>query len=329
MIYFPRSIDEARKAEGEIRAGGTDVQARRAAGTATGDLVDLRDLPGLADIEEVPAEQADGSPAGADPAAKPVLRIGAMVRSAGLAADVRIKSDYPALSRCAAGPVPEVARIATVGGALLQRVRCPYFRSPDFFCLKEGGAECYARTGDHLRHVCFATGPCIAPHPSSLGMVLLAYEVQVEVNGTELRPISDLFEPGSDPMREHTLASDEVLTAVLLGPPMPGETSAYLRAIEGNSDEWPLVEVMVRLVVESGTISFARVSMGAVANAPLRLQQVEEALVGKAATSEVFEQAAALAVQGAAPLPGTAYKLQLIPGVIFDALEQAGAGAQR
>jgi xanthine dehydrogenase YagS FAD-binding subunit len=325
MIYFPRTIEEARQATGEIRAGGTDVQARRAVGTATGDLVDLRDLPDHAAIEEIPAEQADSSPEGASPA-KPALRIGAMVRCAQLAADARIQSGYPALSRCANGPIPEVARIATVGGALLQRVRCPYFRSPEFHCLKAGGSECYALGGDHLRHVCFFTGPCIAPHPSSLGMVLLAHEVQIEVNGSELRPISELFEPGNDPTREHTLSKDEILTAVLLGPPMPGETSVYLRALEGNSDEWPLVEVMVRLVVESGSISFARVTMGAVANAPLRLQQVEEALVGKKVSGETLSAAAALAVQGAAPLPDTAYKLQLIPVIVLDALKQAVGG---
>ena len=107
---------------------------------------------------------------------------------------------------------------------------------------------------------------------------------------------------------------------------MPGETSVYLRALEGNSEEWPLVEVMVRLVVESGSISFARVTMGAVANAPLRLQQVEEALVGKAVSGETLSAAAALAVHGAAPLPDTAYKLQLIPVIVLDALKQAVGG---
>ncbi len=325
MIRFPRTVNEARQAEGEIRAGGTDVQARRATGVAVGDLVDLRDVAGLSDIVEVPA-QADGEGADAG-AAKPTLRIGAMVRSAALSADERIRSDYPALSRCASGPMPEVARIATIGGALLQRVRCPYFRSPEFHCLKKGGDECYALSGDHLQHICFFRGPCIAPHPSSLGMVLLAHEVQIEVNGSELRPISTLFEPGFDPTREHTLAAGELLTAVLLPPAMPGESSAYLRAIQGNSDEWPLVEVMVRLVVTGGKISFARVTMGAVANAPLRLQQVEEALVGKEVSGENLAAAAALAVQGAAPLPQTAYKLQLIPTIVLDALKQA-AGDQ-
>jgi len=326
MIRFPRSLEEARQAGGEIRAGGTDVQARRATGVSVGDLVDLRDMPGLGDIVEMSPEP--GNTVSDAPAPGPTLRIGAMVRSAQLAAHERIRSAYPSISLCAAGPVPEVARIATVGGALLQRVRCPYFRSPEFNCLKKGGTECYALSGDHIKHVCFFTGPCIAPHPSSLGMVLLAHEVQVEVNGSELRPISTLFEPGFDPTREHTLAAGEILTAVLLGPPMPGESSSYLRATPGNSDDWPLVEVMVRLVVEAGTVSFARVTMGAVANAPLRLQQVEEALVGREVSGESLGAAAALAVQGAAPLPDTAYKLQVIPAIVLDALKQA-AGGQR
>ncbi len=108
--------------------------------------------------------------------------------------------------------------------------------------------------------------------------------------------------------------------------PVRGECAAYFRATSRAYSEWPLVECVARLSVEEGEIQFARVSVGGVANVPLRLPRVEENLVGQPAGAEVFERAAAVAVEGANPLPMTGYKLRLMRGTVLETLELALRG---
>jgi xanthine dehydrogenase YagS FAD-binding subunit len=311
-IAFPRSLDEAsmlaRPAAAEVRAGGTDWQERRELGLTGSAIVDLRDVPGLDDVTPV----ASG------------LRVGARVTLAALSAHPQVAAGYPALVLAASAlATPQIRTVATLGGSLLQRNRCSYYRNPQFRCFKSGAASCPARSGDHHFLACFDLGPCIAPHPSTVGMALTTYDAEVEIHGSaSLRPIAALFGDGTDPARDHQLQRGEILTAIRLPAPIPGERGGYFRAIGRAWAEWPLVEVSVRLLLDGGRIELARVAIGGVANIPLRLPAVERALEGSRG-SEAFERAGALAIEGANPLPMTGYKLRMIPGAVVTTLERA------
>jgi xanthine dehydrogenase YagS FAD-binding subunit len=308
-ITFPRTLEEATHAQGEFRAGGTDLQERRRSGVSTGPLVDLT---GLTELRHI-AWGADGS-----------ARFGALVPMATIAEDPRIRAAYPGLAAAAGGlATPQIRAVGTLGGNLLQRSRCWYFRQPSVHCFKKGGSNCPARAGDHLYDVCFDLGPCIAPHPSTLAAALLAYDAQIEVEGQPARPVAALYGDGSDGRHDHQLAAGQVLTAVVLGVPLPDERAVYFRAISRALAEWPLAEVVVRLAFESGSVSFARVAVGGVAPIPLRLPAVEAALIGQAPTPEVLDRAANRATDGANPLPSTAYKVRVLYGAVLETLQRA------
>lgn len=292
-----------------VRAGSTDLSERRRLRMAAGPLLDLRDLPGLDTIEW------DGTGA---------ATVGAKVRIAQAAADAALAGAYPGLCAAAGAlATPQIRAVGTLGGNLLQANRCWYYRNPDERCLKKGGAACLAREGDHLYHACFDLGPCACVHPSTLGMALMAYEASVMVHGASDRTVEALYGDGSQVTGDHRLEPGALVTHVVLPPPRPREQAAYFRTISRARAEWPLVEVLVRMVVDDGQVSFARVALGGVAPVPLRLPKVEAALVGQPASDATFAAAAALATAGAAPLPMTAYKVPLVEGTVLETLERA------
>jgi xanthine dehydrogenase YagS FAD-binding subunit len=305
----PTTIQDALGAAGEYRAGGTDLQQRLRSGVSPGPPVDLKRLAGL---DRVEWDEHGGA------------RIGALVPIATLAGDPRLAAAYPGLAQSAGAlATPQVRAAGSLGGNLLQRNRCWYYRHPAISCLKKGGQDCPARTGNHLFGVCFDLGPCVAPHPSTLGMALLAYAAQIEVASSGSRPVAALYGDGSDGRHDHQLGEHEILAAVLMPEPLEGERTAYFRVISRALAEWPLVEAVVRLAVTDGTIEFARVAVGGVAPIPLRLQRVEEALAGRPASPEVVEQAASLAAERASPLPMTRYKADLLPRTVRETLDRA------
>lgn len=317
MIATPRSLEAAlaalsespAKEPAELRAGGTDLQHRRQLGISRGPVVELRAVPGLDTIEPTP----EGG-----------LRVGAGVRVAALAAHPLVRERYPGLATAAADlATPQIRAVATVGGNLLQRNRCWYFRNPVYTCLKRGGATCFAREGVNLHHAAFDLGPCVAPHPSTLALGFLAWDASAEVAGGLPRPVAEIYGDGSDPRRDHRLDDGEILQALLLPPPPVGEQSAYLRVSSRALAEWPLVDVLVRLVVREGAIRSAAVVLGGVANIPYRHRLVEEALVGRPPEEATWAEVEARAPVGAKPLSGTAYKLELLGPAIRDALALA------
>ncbi len=280
----------ARGAADEYRAGGTDLEERRRLGIFGGRGIDLSAIPGLG---EVGATASGG------------LRIGALVRLDQLES----LDGHPALGAAVDRIVPGLRAVGTVGGELLQRTRCWYYRHPGADCYKRGGDDCPAREGDHLFGVVFDTGPCVWPHPSSLATVFVAYGAVAEIYGGPDRPVEDVFGDGSSPTRDHLLEGDEILTAVLVP---SANRSAYVRAEARSAAAFPLVEVAA--VDVDGVL---RVAAGGVAPAPRRLTAVEEAL----AAGADLDEAAARATDGAAPLPGTGYKLDLLQSAVHEALE--------
>jgi xanthine dehydrogenase YagS FAD-binding subunit len=295
----------------EFRAAGTDLSERRRSGVSKGPLIDIKTSPDMIGINW----DADGA-----------LRIGAFTTIAAIAADPRIAEAYPGLAASALGlATPQIRHLATLGGNLAQRSRCWYFRNPDIACLKKGGADCPARTGNHLYSVAFDLGPCVAPHPSTMAAALLAYEATVVTDRRSGLTIGELLGDGSNGTADHTLASGEMIRAVQLAPPLAGERALYKRAISRSYAEWPLVEVCARAVVSAGAFQFIRITAGGIAPVPLRLSASEAALQGRPTNAATIANAAKQATAGARPLPMTGYKLDLLSGVVHDLLERLAA----
>jgi len=313
VITFPQTVEAATRASGTFRAGATDLQERRHLKMNGGPLVDLRDLSG--------ADAITVTPSGG-------LRVGALVRVRDLAADARIRGSYPGLAAAAGGlGTPQIRARGTVGGNLLQDVRCWYYRRRPVEgqrCRRAGGGLCLARAGDHIRHACFDLGPCVTPHPSTLAMALLAMGAGVEVaapDGWQIRTIPELLGDGTDPTRAHALGPGELLTAVVLPTPVVGERSAYLRAISRAHAEWPLVETLARLLVVEGRVVHAALALGGVAVRPIAVSA--EPLLGQPASAAAFAALGEAAIADASPLPMTGYKVPLVAATIAAALEQA------
>ncbi len=308
MITVPSSVDAAAAATGEFRAGGTDLQERYRLGISAGPIVDIAGL----DLRGAGWRDDGGA------------SVGALTTVAAIGTDEALRAAYPALTRAAMGlATPQVRAMATLGGNLAQRPQCWYYRSPRFDCYQSGGDGCPARDGDHRHLAIFDTGPCIAPHPSTLGMALLTYGAEVETSARGRIPVVELFGDGSDPTRNSTLAPGELIVGVHLPPPADGERAGYFRAISRFEAEWPAVEAVARVVVEGGRVSLARVAIGGVAPVPRALPHVDHALAGAAPTDEVIAGAAALAAEGATPLPMTRWKLPLVGACVREVLERA------
>lgn len=290
------------------RAGGTDLQERLRTTGATPHVLDLTGIPGFAGIER----DATGT------------RIGAGTTVATVARE--LADDYPALALTAAGlATPQVRAMATIGGNLLQRTRCWYFRHPHTSCFKSGGDGCPAREGRHLYGNVFDTAPTVHPHPSSLAMALLTYAATVDTTHRDGLAVGDLLGDGSDPSRDHLLADDEVLTRVVLPAPVPGEQAAYFRAISRFEAEWPLVEAVCRVVRDGdGRVTECGLAIGGVAPTPLRLKAAEGLIIGSVLDDAAITAAATAATEGARPLPETGYKVELVDGVVREVLERVG-----
>ena len=295
-------------ASAEFRAAGTDLSERRRSGVSQGPLIDLAAAP-----------DTIGVTWGADGAAT----IGALTSIAAVGADPRIAAAYPGIAASALGlATPQVRHLATLGGNLAQRSRCWYFRDPHVACLKKGGSDCPARTGNHLYGVAFDLGPCVAPHPSTMAAALLAYDASIVTSQRPAISIGELLGDGSNGTYDHALASGEMIRSIRLPAPLQHERALYKRAISRSHAEWPLAEVCARAVVTSGTFQFVRIAAGGVAPVPLRLAACEAALQGKPASAAVIAEAARQASSGAKSLPMTGYKLDLLEGVVHDLLQR-------
>ena len=294
----------------EFRAAGTDLSERRRSGVSRGPLIDI-----IGSAESGISWGADGAAA-----------IGALTTIAAIAADERFAAAYPGISASADNlATPQIRRLATLGGNLAQRTRCWYFRNPHIDCLKKSGDACPARSGNHLYGVAFDLGECVAPHPSTMAAALMAYDASIITDRRDGVTIAALLGDGSDGRRDHTLAPGEMITRIVLPPPLPGERAVYKRAIGRAHAEWPLVEVCARAVVIDGKFQFVRLVAGGIAPVPLRLVACETALQGNAAIPAMITEAAKRATSGAKPLLMTNYKLELLEGLVRDLLEQPAA----
>jgi len=260
-----------------------------------------------------------------------VLVLGALARMSDVAAHPDVQRIQPLIAESLIeGASPQLRNMATIGGNLLQRVRCPYFRMLDAPCNKhEPGSGCAAIDGLHAGHAILGTSNhCIATHPSDLAVALVALDATMRVRGPQGErsfAVDDLFRlPGDTPHLEHTLLPGELIMEVRVPAGDYSRRARYLKVRDRASYEFALVSVAAALSMEGRVIRQARLAAGGVGTRPWRLRPVEEALIGKAPDRQVFEAAAQLAVREARPLPHNHYKLELLPRTIVRALEMTG-----
>jgi xanthine dehydrogenase YagS FAD-binding subunit len=289
-----------------IKAGGIDLIDRLKEGIdAPSRLVNIRTIPGLDTIV------ADSSG----------LHIGPLVTLAQLDVHKAVRTQYTALADAAGhAATPQIRNMATVGGNLLQRPRCWYFRNEQFHCFKKGGNKCFAQDGENEYHAIFDNRICAIVHPSAAGVALTALGAKLELTGRKGKreiPIEQFWvRPEQDLARENSLGADEMITAIHVPAPPANARSSYMKLGEKESFDWPLSEVAVMIERNGANVSRASVILGAAAPIPLRSQAAEQALIGRPLDEKSARAAAIAALQGATPLEGNAYKIPIFEAII-------------
>jgi xanthine dehydrogenase YagS FAD-binding subunit len=260
------------------------------------------------------------------------LFIGALALNSEVAEHEMVKADHPLLSLALqAGASQQLRNMATVGGNIMQRTRCPYFYNTDMPCNKrEPGSGCGALKGFNRMHAIFgASEKCIAVHPSDMCIALVALDAVVHVSGPKgdrKIPFNDFHRlPGDTPQKDNTLDRGELIVAIEIPNNRFKKHVHYLKVRDRTSYAFALISVAVALELEGNTIADVRLAMGGVAHKPWRLTEAENFLKGKSADDASFLQAAQLAMKEAKGFGHNNFKLRLAPNSIVDALKTATA----
>jgi xanthine dehydrogenase YagS FAD-binding subunit len=266
------------------------------------------------------------------------LVFGSGARMSDVAEDPTVKSDYPALSESLWRAASQQLRnMATLGGNLLQRTRCSYFRGgPPYACNKrEPGSGCDARGGIDAGHaVLGVSDACIATYPGDFAVALIAFDAVIDVagpHGERTVALADLhLEPGDTPHREHTLAADELILRIRVPVTPAGRASTYLKIRPRESYAFALASAAVALTLDrNGTIDDCRIALGGVATRPWRGAAAEESLIGGPLTEQSARRAGEIAFAGARPAKHNVFKIELGIRTVADALGIAGERVAR
>lgn len=261
------------------------------------------------------------------------LRLGALVTNTAVADNADIRRDYPILARAIlSGASQQIRNVATVGGNLLQRTRCPYYYDTAFPCNKrQPGQGCPAISGINRMHAILgASDQCIAVNPSDMNVALATLDAVVDVVGPKGKrqiPFTEFHRlPGTTPQQDTNLEAGELITAVIL-PPVPfAKSGVYLKLRDRTSYAFALVSVAAAIDLKSDKIQNARLAIGGVAHKPWRPTEAEKFLIGKTAEAATFQQAAEIALKQAQPLSHNAYKVELAKRAIRRALTVSAKG---
>ena len=260
------------------------------------------------------------------------ISIGALATNTETANHPLVRRGYPLLTQAiVAGASPQLRNMATNGGNLLQRTRCPYFYDTATPCNKrEPGTGCGARDGLNRMHAVLGwSEKCVATYPGDMANALYALDATVRIadgNGRERTlPIGDFHRlPGDTPEKDTNLSHGELIVAIELPRSPFAENSYYLKVRDRASYAFALVAVAAALELDGGTVRQARVVLGGVAAKPWRSREAEGVLAGQPATEESFRRAAEAALEGARPLAHNAFKIELGKRAIVRALLRAG-----
>jgi xanthine dehydrogenase YagS FAD-binding subunit len=259
------------------------------------------------------------------------VRIGALTTMNDLAHASVIRERFPVISEALfLSASPQLRNMATIGGNLLQRTRCSYFRDPAFACNKRvPGTGCAALTGPSRSHAILGTSEqCIATHASDVAVALVALDTVVLVRGPQGErriPLTDFYlMPDTTPQREHDLAHGELIIAIEIPLAFNATRSSYLKVRDRKSYEFALTSAAVALELDGTTIRAARLALGGVGTVPWRLREAEAALQGKTLNQETLTEVAEVALSGAIPRHDNAFKVELAKRTLLRQLTKVG-----
>lgn len=303
-----------KNASAQFIAGGTNLIDLMKRGVAAPDTV--------IDINNLPLKNIESYTGG--------VRIGALALNSEVAENKLIITKQPLLAQALnAGASAQLRNMATVGGNMLQRTRCPYFYDTALPCNKrEPGSGCGALEGFNRMHAIFGfSDKCIAVHPSDMSVALVALDAVVLVTGLKgNRRIS--FEnfhrlPGETPQKDNNLEKGELITAVEIPDNSFTKNVHYLKIRDRASYAFALVSVAAALDVTGDTIKNARLAIGGVAHKPWRLHEAEKVLTEKQVSEDTFRQAADIAMKGAKGFKHNSFKIKMAANAIVEALKTA------
>jgi xanthine dehydrogenase YagS FAD-binding subunit len=309
------ALDAGRRGGRYIAGGTTLVDLMRETVERPENLVDITGLP----LGEITVTERGG------------LRIGALVTMSEAAAHPKVRTLYPVVSEALElSASAQLRNMATIGGNIMQRTRCTYFRDVTADCNKrEPGSGCAALHGVNRTHAILGTSDaCVATHPSDAAVAFAALEARVHLlgpDGARQVPFADfLLRPGSTPQREQALRKGELITAVEI-PALPRPLrSGYLKVRDRQSYEFALTSAAVALHVRGGVIREAKVAAGGVGTVPWKLPAVEQHLLGERPSGALWSAAAAKAAEGARPLQYNRFKVELLKRTVERQLRVVG-----
>lgn len=315
-VTTTREALNAGRRGGRYIAGGTTlVDLMRETVERPDTLVDISDLP----LHEVRATERGG------------LRIGSLVTMDQTAAHAKVRSLFPVVSEALElSASAQLRNMATIGGNIMQRTRCTYFRDVSADCNKRvPGSGCAALHGFNRSHAILGTSDaCVATHPSDVAVAFAALEATVHLLGPdgERRVLfaDFLLRPGDTPNREQALRRGELITAVEI-PALPRPLkSGYLKVRDRQSYEFALTSAAVALHIRGGVIREAKVAAGGVGTVPWKLPAVERALIGERPSEALWTAAAEQAAAGSRPLSGNRFKVELLQRTVERQLRIVG-----
>ncbi|MEH0626530.1 xanthine dehydrogenase family protein subunit M [Streptomyces stelliscabiei] len=311
-----RQALDAGRAGGRYIAGGTTlVDLMRETVERPEALVDISGLP----LDEVTVTERGG------------LRIGALVTMSEAAAHPKVRTLYPVVSQALElSASAQLRNMATIGGNIMQRTRCTYFRDVTADCNKrEPGSGCAALHGVNRTHAILGTSDsCVATHPSDAAVAFAALEVTVHLVGPEgdrrVPFVGFLLRPGNTPQHEQALKQGELITAVEISAHPRPLRSGYLKVRDRQSYEFALTSAAVALHIRGGVIREAKVAAGGVGTVPWKLSAVERHLIGERPSESLWSAAAAKAAEGARPLRHNRFKVELLKRTVERQLRIVG-----
>ncbi|HWI29754.1 MAG TPA: xanthine dehydrogenase family protein subunit M [Stellaceae bacterium] len=308
----------ARESGSQVIAGGTDLLQLL--------KDDVQQPQRLVDITGLPWRGIESGPEG--------LRLGALAHMSEVADAPAVRDGFPAISEALlASASPQVRNMATMGGNLLQRTRCVYFRDVTTPCNRRApGSGCSAIDGENRMHaVLGGSERCVATHASDLAVALVALDAVVVLSGPagERRVPVEVFHrlPGETPERETVLEPGELIAAIEVPAAAHAARSRYLKVRDRASFEFAVASAAAALEIEGGVIRQARLALGGVATKPWRAREAEATLVGHRPVPASFVAAADQALAGAKPLRQNAFKIELAKRTVVRALSAAAVGA--
>jgi xanthine dehydrogenase YagS FAD-binding subunit len=303
---------------GSYYAGGTNLLDLMKLGvTQPSSLVDV----GRLGLDEITATDNGG------------ILIGSGVTNSAIANHHLVRTRYPVLSHAIlSGATTQLRNMATAGGNLMQRTRCPYFMDVTFpACNKRRpGSGCAALDGFNREHALFgASRSCVAVHPSDMAVALAILDAVVHIRsreGARSIAVSEFFRlPGDHPEQDNALLPGELIVGVELPPSEYAFHSWYLKVRDRHSYAFALVSVAVGMTIDDGIVTSAALALGGVAARPWRSPDAEAALVGNVADITTFGRAAEAAMAGAVALSQNAFKIELGKHGVVRTLQKAAA----